>query len=118
MAALPFECVVAGTPVSHQSNNRELLRDWQSVIRAEAVTSWGVDPPSAERWLQITVIYLAAGRPVHMDNDNMAKPIQDALNRVAYRDDFQITDTIIRRVQRTAALRFDASPALLAAVTA
>ena len=32
-----------------------------------------------------------------MDNDNMVKPIQDALNGLVYSDDSQITDTRVRK---------------------
>ena len=37
------------------------------------------------------------GVPVRMDNDNMIKPIQDALIGLVYTDDRWITDTRVRR---------------------
>ena len=35
-----------------------------------------------------------------MDNDNMVKPIQDALIGLIYADDRQITDTRVRKTNR------------------
>jgi hypothetical protein len=32
-----------------------------------------------------------------LDNDNLVKPIQDALNGLVYCDDSQVTDTVIRK---------------------
>jgi hypothetical protein len=32
-----------------------------------------------------------------MDNDNLVKPIQDALNDILYVDDTLITDTVVRK---------------------
>lgn len=34
-----------------------------------------------------------------MDNDNMVKPIQDALNGLAYADDRQVTDMRVRKTR-------------------
>jgi hypothetical protein len=74
---LLLEIAVMGTPVSHQSHNKELLREWQGTVQEAArAAAGGGRLPANEARLQITIIYFSAGRPVRMDNDNMAKPIQ------------------------------------------
>jgi hypothetical protein len=40
-----------------------------------------------------------------MDNDNMVKPIQDALNGLVYVDDRQITDTQLRKTDINGSFR-------------
>ncbi len=37
------------------------------------------------------------GEAIRLDNDNMIKPLQDALNRAIYTDDRLITDTVARK---------------------
>jgi hypothetical protein len=45
----------------------------------------------------MTVCYYHEGRAIRLDNDNLVKPIQDALNGLVYQDDRQITDTVVRK---------------------
>jgi hypothetical protein len=45
----------------------------------------------------MTVVYYHDGIAIRLDNDNMVKPIQDALNGLIYVDDRQITDTVARK---------------------
>jgi hypothetical protein len=45
----------------------------------------------------ITVVYYHEGLATRLDNDNLLKPIQDALNGLIYADDRQITDTHVRK---------------------
>ena len=47
--------------------------------------------------LTIAVTYYHERETVRIDNDNMLKPIQDALNGLVYRDDRWITDTLVRK---------------------
>src|SRR5262249_7176186 len=47
--------------------------------------------------LRMTVSYYHKGPAVRIDNDNMVKPIQDALIGLVYQDDRLITDTMIRK---------------------
>ena len=94
---LPFEFTVQGTPVSHQSHNKVLLRQWQQTVREAAGRLWptGVAPVTVD-CLLIGVYYFGAS-PALLDNDNFIKPIQDALIGLVYEDDRQVTDTLIRR---------------------
>lgn len=47
--------------------------------------------------LQIIVVYYHDAVTISMDNDNMVKPIQDALKGLVYVDDRQITDIRVRK---------------------
>jgi crossover junction endodeoxyribonuclease RusA len=49
-----------------------------------------------------------------MDNDNMLKPIQDALNRLIYEDDRQITDTAVRKTDINGSFRVRGMSSVLA----
>ena len=102
---LPLECVVTGPPVSHQSHNRDRLKTWQEKVRqaAQAILPKGTDPLSEKGLL--VIVYFYDSRPILLDNDNLAKPIADALAGTWFVNDSQITDTIIRRTDIT--LSFD-----------
>jgi crossover junction endodeoxyribonuclease RusA len=94
---LPFEFTVAGPPLSHQTRNRAKLQVWRETVRARANQRWPQgDPPSATA-VKIIVSYYHDGPAVRIDNDNLLKPIQDALNGLVYEDDSLITDTISRK---------------------
>jgi crossover junction endodeoxyribonuclease RusA len=94
---LPFEFTIPGPPVSQQTSNRANLQAWKATVRAQAPARWpAADAPHAEA-VQITVTYFHDGPAVRMDNDNLLKPIQDALNNLVYFDDRQITDCNVRK---------------------
>jgi crossover junction endodeoxyribonuclease RusA len=90
-----FEFVVDGPPLSHQTQDRKRLARWRNKVRKAAARLWKDIPLSVA--LKITVAYYHEGTEVLMDNDNMIKPIQDALNGLLYIDDRLITDTVIRK---------------------
>src|SRR5436853_4658493 len=93
---LPFEFTVPAPPVAHQSRNRALLEAWRQLVREEAAKRWG--PAAAMTGnLKITISYYHEGMSVRIDNDNMVKPIQDALIGLVYSDDRLITDTFVRK---------------------
>jgi Holliday junction resolvase RusA-like endonuclease len=94
---LPFEFIVAGPPVSHQARNRARLQTWIATVRNEAVRTWPPGQPPATGRLKITVVYYHDAVTVWLDNDNMLKPIQDALQGVVYANDAQITDASVRK---------------------
>jgi Holliday junction resolvase RusA-like endonuclease len=94
---LPFEFTIPGPPVSQQTSNRANLQAWKGTVRAQAAARWPAgDAPHTED-VQITVTYFHDGPAVRMDNDNLLKPIQDALNALVYVDDRQITDCNVRK---------------------
>jgi hypothetical protein len=45
----------------------------------------------------MTVVYYHDGEHVRIDNDNLVKPIQDALIGLIYQDDRLITGTTVRK---------------------
>ena len=93
---LPFEFTVPGPPVSHQSRNKTLLEAWQKRVRLEAQKRWGGESPVIGN-LKIIVSYYHKGMSVRIDNDNMVKPIQDALIGLVYSVEKWITDTLVRK---------------------
>jgi crossover junction endodeoxyribonuclease RusA len=94
---LPFEFIVNGPPVSQQAQSRARLQDWKRRVYDEAVKRWPSGAPAVTAAVQVTVVYYHDGPSVTMDDDNMVKPIRDALNGLVYRDDNLIVDTRIRR---------------------
>jgi crossover junction endodeoxyribonuclease RusA len=51
---------------------------------------------------------------VRIDNDNMVKPIQDALNGLVYEDDRQITDIEVRKTDINGSFRIRGMSPILA----
>lgn len=105
MDILPFEFIVDGPPVSHQTRRPERLRAWQQVVRAAAITRWPASMVPLTVSLKLAVTYYHDGPTVRIDNDNMVKPIQDALNGLIYNDDRQITDTLVRKTNLNGSFR-------------
>jgi hypothetical protein len=84
-------------------------------VQSAAALRWGTAPPEKVS-LRLTVTYYHEGDAVRIDNDNMLKPIQDALNQLVYQDDRQITDTTVRKTSIDGEFRVrGASPVLLMA---
>ncbi|MCU0490813.1 MAG: RusA family crossover junction endodeoxyribonuclease [Chloroflexaceae bacterium] len=102
---LPFEFIVAGPPVSHQTRHATRLRAWQQTVRSAAEQRWPAGTPPLTQHLKLMVTYYHDGVMVRMDNDNMVKPIQDALNGLVYVDDRQITDTYVRKTDLNGSFR-------------
>jgi Holliday junction resolvase RusA-like endonuclease len=90
-----FEFIVDGPPVSQQTRRRERLKEWKIVVRQEAEKYWSSEQKIATGpvMLKITYFYDSVG----MDVDNIVKPIQDAMIGLAYIDDDQITDVLVRK---------------------
>lgn len=87
---LHLEFTVLGPPVSHQTRDRANLVDWKGRIRTEAAKRWGPVIPLSGR-LKCTIINFHEGEVASLDDDNMVKPIRDAMNKLIYKDDRQIT---------------------------
>jgi hypothetical protein len=86
---LHLEFTVEGPPVSHQTKDKASLRAWKARVRGAAAQSW-TGPPVAGR-LKFTLINFHEGAVAPLDDDNMVKPVRDALNQFVYNDDRQIT---------------------------
>ena len=94
---LPFEFIVVGVPVSYQAVNRLRLADWRRLVRAAAMRRWPTPQLPLMQRLKITVVYYYEGDVTRLDNDNLLKPIQDALNGLVYVDNRLLTDTVVRK---------------------
>ena len=81
--------LLEGPPVSHQTKDKASLTAWKGVIRAEAAKHWGSRTPLTGK-LKCTIINFHEGEDASLDDDNMVKPIRDALNGLIYDDDSQI----------------------------
>ena len=111
---LPFEFVVDGPPVSHQATDRDRLARWRERVREAAAAAWPpADMPETDQ-LEIAVTYYHEGETVNLDNDNMIKPIQDALAGLVYINDRQITDTRVRKTSLDGAFRIRGTSVVLA----
>jgi len=102
---LPFEFTVDGPPISHQTRNAVRLRTWQQAVRTAAAQRWPSGTPPLTEQLHFKVTYYHDGVAVRIDNDNLVKPIQDALNGLIYVDDRQITDTSVRKTDLNGSFR-------------
>ena len=83
-----LEFVVPGPPVSHQTSDKANLKAWQAIVRAEAGKCWAAAPLVGK--LKFVLINFHEGEKPPLDDDNMVKPIRDALNKFVYTDDRQI----------------------------
>jgi len=111
---LPFEFIVMGPPISHQSNDRTLLRAWRAKVRAAAMGRLPDGQMPLDSSMKITVVYFHDGDWTRMDNDNLLKPIQDALIGLVYQDDNQITDSAVRKTSLDGAFFVRGMPLILA----
>src|SRR5436190_20399043 len=102
---LPFEFTVDGPPISHQTRRSERLQAWKQMVRNAAIRRWPKDILPLTTRLKMTVCYYHDGVAVRIDNDNMVKPIQDALNQLVYEDDRQITDIQVRKTDINGSFR-------------
>ena len=88
-----FEFTVPGPPVSAQAD-RKKLQEWKAIVRASARAKWNRRrrrrPVTFK--VRLTVVYYHDQDDVRIDEDNMLKPIQDALARVVYADDNLVSD--------------------------
>lgn len=112
-----IEFTVDGPPVSHQTKDKSTLQAWKATIRAEATKYWMGKSPLTSR-LKCTIYNFHEGESASLDDDNMVKPIRDAMNELIYDDDSQITfsETILISIDAPIKIR-RASAVLLAAYT-
>lgn len=84
-----------GPPVSQQTRRRERLRDWKMVVRQEAEKYWSPGQKAATGLVMLQITYFYDS--IAIDVDNIVKPIQDAIIGLAYIDDDQVTDVLVRK---------------------
>ncbi len=91
---MPFEFVIDGPPVSHQTRRRSRVREWTQEVQNVAKSRWDTEPPVVGE-VMVTITYLYRG--TSMDVDNLPKPILDALKGLVYSDDGQVSDLLCRK---------------------
>jgi Holliday junction resolvase RusA-like endonuclease len=84
-----IEFTVLGPPVSYQTKDKANLNTWKAAIRDEAAKHWGAKPPLTGK-LKCMIYNFHEGDSASLDDDNMVKPIRDAMNGLVYKDDSQI----------------------------
>lgn len=72
---------------------------------------WPADEPPALGPIRVMITHVFAG--ASSDLDNLAKPVLDALKGVAYEDDGQVTDIIMRKRDLARDLRLESPIPLL-----
>lgn len=114
---LPFEFVVTGKPISHQTKDKKRLQGWKQTVRQVAEKCWNSKPPLGE-YVRVVITHYYDAEPGNEnwvpDSDNIVKPVRDALNGVIYVDDYQITDFVSRRRSLNGSFRIKGISAALA----
>lgn len=110
-----LEFTIDGPPISPQTKDKANLNRWKRLIRDEAERVWGGKKPLTGK-LRCMIINFHEGEYASLDDDNMIKPVRDAMNELVYIDDKQIcySETIQIGVDSPIKIR-RASIALLAA---
>ena len=90
-----FEFVVDGLPISQQTRRRERLKAWKTTVRQEPEKYWWSEQKTATGLVMLQITYFYDS--VAVDVDNIVKPIQDAIIGLAYVDDDQVTDVLVRK---------------------
>jgi crossover junction endodeoxyribonuclease RusA len=108
-----LEVVIPGPPVSHQTKDRANLKAWQAMVKAEAGKVWSAPPLTGK--LKFLLMNFHEGDEPPMDDDNMVKPIRDALNHLVYTDDGQIRSSETHQLPIDGAFKIRGGSALLLA---
>lgn len=92
-----LEFVVQGPPFSAQARRQERVREWKSRVAdaARNMVPPGNSPSSDSVQISITHYYDMRSP----DLDNLAGPILDALQGVAYGSDQQVSELSVRRLR-------------------
>src|SRR6266480_1632794 len=85
---LQLEFTLPGPPVSYQTSDKANLKKWQADVKAAAAKTWTAAPLTGT--VKFLLINFHEGDKPSLDDDNMVKPIRDALNKFVYDDDRQI----------------------------
>jgi hypothetical protein len=83
-----FEFQIEGPAVSARAKNRRRLREWKADVAAAARAAWPAkEPPVAA---DVDVYISEFSDYPTQDRDNLAKPIIDAMQGIAYANDSQV----------------------------
>lgn len=90
-----FDVCIHAQPVSAQTKRRSVLEAWKSRVRRESMAAWPSGLLPIEGRVRLRVTHYCETQVGDMDN--IRKPIQDALQGIAYLNDRQISDGTDRR---------------------
>jgi crossover junction endodeoxyribonuclease RusA len=90
-----LDVCIHGQPISAQTLRRRSLEDWKRAVRSGCAAAWPGGQLPLDGWVRLRVTYYC--ETIVGDVDNLVKPIQDALQGVAYRNDRQVSDVTGRR---------------------
>ena len=109
---IKFEFILDGPPVSQQARRRDRLRAWKVTVRQEAEKYWLSEQKATTGFVMLQVTYFYDA--IAIDVDNIVKPIQDAIIGLAYVDDDQITDVLVRKRNLSSNFRIENMTSTLA----
>lgn len=109
---IKFEFILDGPPVSQQARRRDRLRAWKVTVRQEAEKYWLSEQKATTDFVMLQVTYFYDA--IAIDVDNIVKPIQDAIIGLAYVDDDQITDVLVRKRNLSSNFRIENMTSTLA----
>ena len=102
---MPIPPILIPGPAASENarkNDPARWRAWKKKVETEVDEHWGRDPLPASCLVAVTITYFAQGGlgedvpgEPH-DVDNLAKPILDAMEKVVYVDDRQVSDLLCR----------------------
>ncbi|OYD91224.1 hypothetical protein CDG76_28695 [Nostoc sp. 'Peltigera membranacea cyanobiont' 210A] len=110
-----FEFIVDGPPVSQQTRKRgkgNRLEDWKKTVLQEAKKYWSSQQKTATGLVMLQITYFYDSDK--MDVDNIVKPIQDAIKGLAYVDDNQVSDLLVRKRNLSSNFRIENMTSTLA----
>ena len=96
--AFPFEFVVNSHPVSQQARRRSIRDQWVQSVRSHAEQHWPTGENSTNDPVMLTINYVYDRH--NIDVDNLPKPILDALKKLVFDDDSQVTDLLCHKRYR------------------
>lgn len=93
---LPFELLIPGVPISHQTKRSGSLERWKAFVRETARRALPEGHFALQGPLDVT-IYFFPQAPLGADLDNCAKPILDGMGHCVYVEDSQIERLVLQR---------------------
>lgn len=100
---MPIPPILVSGPAVSQNADKDRKSDWRQKLETEVLKHWGPgNPPLTDHSVAVTITYFGRGGPDEdvpcepHDVDNLAKPILDAMKKIVYADDKQVSDLLCR----------------------
>ena len=111
--SFPLEFLVAGTPVSLQSDNPRSRDQWKARVKASSQTTLPEGHFATTGRGSVTLYYFPSGA-MEGDIDNIVKLILDALSQHVYVDDSQVERIVIQKFEPGSLFQFSSPSETLA----